>query len=87
MKVHYNLENALQRLKRLDEAMEHCNAVLRMQPDYVDAYNNMGVVLYIKGDINGAIGYFQMAFQIDPNDIQIKSNLEQLLIMQKQKQR
>ena len=69
-----NLESATLRLGRekhesglLDDAMSHYKAVLDINPENLNAYSNMGFVLYEKGMYKDSLAQFQAALNIDPD--------------------
>jgi lipoprotein NlpI len=57
---------------------------LRIKPDYEKAHNNLGVALFRKGDIEGAISHFREAVRINPDYVYAKNNLKKALMMQQQ---
>jgi Tfp pilus assembly protein PilF len=48
---------------RIDEAIEECHKAIAVDPDYGNPYNDIGVYLMQKGDLNGAIPWLQKAKQ------------------------
>ena len=50
--------------------MKTINKAIEIQPDYVNAYNNRGVVYAKKGDYNRAIEDYDKAIEIQPDDAQ-----------------
>ncbi len=68
----------------LNEAIEHYLQALRIKPDFVDAHNNLAIVLFRKGNIEGAIAHFREAVRINPDYIPAKKNLKKLLMTQQQ---
>src|SRR5208282_123838 len=44
----------LQELKRYDDALVSCDKSIALKPDYAEAYQNRGVTLVSKGDMQGA---------------------------------
>jgi protein O-mannosyl-transferase len=63
-----NLANALTRKGRLDEAVSHYEASVRLRPDYGDPYFNLGSVLFQQGRIDDAIAQWHKALAAQPND-------------------
>jgi len=48
---------------RIDEAIEECHKAIAADPDYGNPYNDIGVYLMQKGDLDGAIPWFEKAKQ------------------------
>ena len=46
-----------------------------MKPDLAAAYNNLGLVLHDRGDLDGAIARFSEAIRLDPNYAAAWNNL------------
>ena len=46
------------------------------------AHNNLGSLLIRKDDVKGAIVHFRKALSIDPENMEIKNNLNKALMMQ-----
>ena len=57
---------ANQSLGKLDEAIEAYEKVISMRPDFVAAYNNMGVALKDQGKLDEAIEAYNKALSIKP---------------------
>jgi Tfp pilus assembly protein PilF len=47
--------------KRLDEAIEECQKAIAVDPDFGNPYNDIGVYLMQKGDLDGAIPWLEKA--------------------------
>ncbi len=74
--AHYNLGTALLRLGRdPDEAARHLEEAVRLQPDYVDALVNLGIVRASGGDTEAAGALFRRAVAAGPDDANALSNL------------
>ena len=90
--AHNNLGVALDKQGRIEEAIEHFLQALRLKPDIslpialfrVEVHNNLAIALVRKGDIKGGIVHFREALKINPGHIDIKNNLNRLLMMQQQ---
>src|SRR5262245_66525929 len=52
---HANLAEAYRACGQLDEAAHCCKTALRLQPQYPEAANNLGLVLLAQGDAAAAI--------------------------------
>jgi lipoprotein NlpI len=60
---HVNLANLLLRANRYDQAREHYEAALRIDPDYAQAHQGLGAVLSDTGDRVGAGYHFHKGFR------------------------
>ncbi|NQZ98279.1 MAG: tetratricopeptide repeat protein [Myxococcales bacterium] len=69
--------DALRDTGRIDEAIEHYHTALRLDPDYVEAHNNLGVALLASGEAAGAITAFGAAASNAPRALFFHSNLAQ----------
>ena len=63
----------------MDEAIEHFEETLRLQPNYYKALNNLGWAQAQKGRIPEAILSFQRALAINPNLKEAQVSLRILL--------
>ena len=62
---------------RLEEAIDHFRAALRLQPNYPQTYDNLGIALSnIPGRLPEAITYFEAAVRIQPDYAQAQNNLD-----------
>ena len=57
------------------DAAENYQQALRLKPDYVEAYNHLGVVLNEMGRSAEAIDHYRKALQIDPAYTEVYNNL------------
>ncbi len=64
--AHSNLGNALMKRGRLNEADDHLQKALEIQPKYPEAHNTLGYVLMKKGQPNDAVIHFQKALELNP---------------------
>lgn len=71
----HNLATALQEAGRTDEAIEHYQQALRIQPDYAPAFNNLGTALMAKGDMVGAIEAFRQSLRRQPESTRARDLL------------
>ena len=49
---------------------------LELEPDFAEAYNNMGAVLSFQGKYEEAIAYFSQALRVKPHYPEARTNLE-----------
>jgi superkiller protein 3 len=61
--------------KKYDEAIQQYESALKIDPNYVDAINNLGVIYFEKGDVEGGISMVEKALQIQPETIDSYLNL------------
>jgi len=54
---------AISFLGRLDEAIEDCKRAILLDPDFGNPYNDIGVYLMQKGELNEAVPWFERAKQ------------------------
>ena len=62
-------------LMKYDAAIESFKQILRIKPDFADAYNNMGIALNNKGDPDAAIDSYRMAVLINARYSEAYSNM------------
>ena len=80
--AHNNLGNVLQDLGRIDEAMAHYQAALRIKADYAEAHHNLGITLQTRGHLDEAISHFHEALRIKPDYAKAHNNLGAALAVQ-----
>lgn len=74
--AHYNLGTALLRTGGdVAEAVQHLEEAVTLQPDYVDALVNLGIVRAGAGDAEAAGDLFQRAVDAEPDNANALSNL------------
>jgi tetratricopeptide (TPR) repeat protein len=59
---------AYHQLMQLDSARKSYEEAVKLKPDYVEAINNLGTVYYAKKNNRRAIGYYQRALKIAPEE-------------------
>ncbi|HEY2573126.1 MAG TPA: tetratricopeptide repeat protein, partial [Verrucomicrobiaceae bacterium] len=65
--AHNNLAEVLLQKGALEEAKTHCEAALKLDPDYAEAQNNLGAAQLHLGDPREAAVHFQNAIEIKPD--------------------
>jgi tetratricopeptide (TPR) repeat protein len=70
-----NLAHALARQRRLDEAVAHYVAALRIKPDFAEAHNNLGLVLADQGKVGEAMSHYLEAVRVLPDYLEAHNNL------------
>lgn len=65
---------------RFDMAITHYETALSLNPDNVDAHNNLGNVYVTLGDATRAAMHYQSALAIDPSYVEAHNNLGNILM-------
>jgi tetratricopeptide (TPR) repeat protein len=60
---------------KYSEAEPILRNILEARPDYPDVLNKLGVISYLKGDIENATGFFERAVKLNPNYTEASLNL------------
>jgi tetratricopeptide (TPR) repeat protein len=60
---------------KLEQAVSHYRQAVRLKPDYVEAYNNLGNALRLQGKLDEAVDYLRRALALNPNIADIHYNL------------
>jgi len=76
-----NLGNVLLRLGRFNEAIDHYQNTLRVNPNNWQAENNLGSALYHSGRSQEAIPHFLQAAKLNPGSALIEYNLGNAWLM------
>ena len=53
--------------ENLEKSIEIYQKILQLDPEHVDAHNNLGMAFYDKGEFNEALDHYQKAVHIDPD--------------------
>jgi superkiller protein 3 len=51
---------------QMDDAIAQYRKAVEINPNYADAYSNLGLALFQKGESNNALDAFQRALEINP---------------------
>ena len=70
-----NLAACLCDLRQYDEALATSDLALAIEPDHAPAHTNRGVILEMRGDLEGAIAAHRRAIAIDPDYAKGHANL------------
>jgi Flp pilus assembly protein TadD len=65
--LHYVLASSLQYRGRIAEAAESYNKAITLRPDYVEAYQNLGLLLTGQGELDEAVSHYDRALAMFPN--------------------
>jgi len=63
---------------RLKEAFPHFAEAIKIKPDFVQAYNKLGIILLRQRKYDKAKVFFSKAIEIDPDYSEAHKNLEKL---------
>ena len=63
------------RAGRIVDAVAHYERTLALQPDYVDAHNNLGAALAAQGRMDDAVAHYQRAITLKPDYADAHNNL------------
>jgi tetratricopeptide (TPR) repeat protein len=80
--IHNGYGVALARNGQMNEAIEHYKKALQIQPEYADAYANLGATLSNQGKFDEAVVCYNRALSIKPNLVLTHSNLGDILLGQ-----
>ncbi|MGD0383541.1 MAG: tetratricopeptide repeat protein [Thermoguttaceae bacterium] len=75
----FNYANALSKMNRLEEAVDHYRQALRLDPDFVMVYYNLGSTLLQMGRSQEAIEHFQEFLRRKPNQAEVHNGLASAL--------
>jgi Flp pilus assembly protein TadD len=77
-----NLGGALLVAGRVDEALPHLEAAVRLDPAHAEAHSNLGVALARRGRVDDAIEHYRAALRLDARQTQAYSNLGNAYLQQ-----
>jgi tetratricopeptide (TPR) repeat protein len=60
---------------RIEEAIEHCQKAIQINPNFYESLNNLGNALAARGRFDEAIENYYQAIQINPNSAETLKNL------------
>ncbi|MCL4457260.1 MAG: tetratricopeptide repeat protein [Nitrospirae bacterium] len=69
--------------KRYDDAIREFRNALKINQDYDNAYNNLGLVYLKQGKTNDAVIHFKKALKINPDNENYRKNLDKAYTVQK----
>jgi protein O-mannosyl-transferase len=73
--AHFGLGRALAAEQKTDAAIFHFQKALGIQPDYIAASNDLGVLFASKGEIKEAIDAWRQSLSIDPDNADAANNI------------
>ena len=77
--AHNNLGVALRKQGRVEAAIAHYDAALRLKPDYPAAHHNLGLALMRVGQMDEAVDHFRLALKLKPNFKIVNKSLQTAL--------
>lgn len=72
---HYNLGNAYIAVENIDEAVVQYSKAIKLNPDFVFTYNNLGYALWMSGRYGAAMNMFKMAVNIEDDYVNAHFNM------------
>ncbi len=79
---HFNSGVSLYNQKEFSKAIQAYRSVIELDPTYVEAHNNLGIVYQTLGDLDGAFNAYQKSTEINPRYEKGYNNLGLLLMLQ-----
>jgi len=79
-RAHNNLANTLIPQGRFDEAINHYQQALRIEPNYFEVHNNLGNALALRSRFGEAMVQYQEALDTDPECLEAHYNLGDALL-------
>lgn len=73
------LGQALQALHRWDEAIDAYESALKLQPDFLDAWNNLGICRQLRGQLPQAATAYRQALLLESRNAGVMANLGTVL--------
>ena len=71
----YDNAKSFQKIGRLNDAKRLYHKILKADPDFVDALNNLGVILMAEKNYKGAEANFEKAIHLEPRNVDPQYNL------------
>jgi Flp pilus assembly protein TadD len=78
---HFNSGVAFYNQKDFSKAIQAYQKVIELDPTYVEAYNNLGIIYQMIGDVDRAFGAYQKSTEINPKYEKGYNNLGILLLL------
>jgi Tfp pilus assembly protein PilF len=77
--AHFSLGNQLADQGKIEDAMQHWESALKLEPARPDVHARIAGALSLQGDFAGAIARYRHALQIDPDHAEVLNNVAWLL--------
>jgi protein O-GlcNAc transferase len=78
-RYHFVLGQSLQALRRWDKAIGAYETALKLQPEFVDAWNNLGICRQLRRQFPQAAAAYRQALALDPANAGVMANLGTVL--------
>jgi Tfp pilus assembly protein PilF len=78
---HFNSGVTFYNQREFSKAIQAYQKVIELDPAYVEAYNNLGIIYQMTGDVDRAFGAYQKATEINPRYEKGYNNLGILLLL------
>lgn len=82
--AHKLMGDALQRTDQAKEAIGYYEEAIKLQPNFVEVYANLGTLYVHQQNYQLAIDYYQQALKIDPNLTAVKKHLARARLLSQQ---
>ena len=69
-----------QKADDIDGAIQEFRTVIKLKPDFIQAYNDLGLALSPEARPQGAVAAFNLALELDSNNLTAHHNLGMALI-------
>jgi len=79
---HFNSGVTFYNQKEFSKAIQTYQKVIKLDPTYVEAYNNLGIIYQTLGDAKSAFGAYQKAIEINPRYEKGYNNLGLLFLLE-----
>ena len=77
--AHTSLADLLLRQGRVNEAIAHSEAALRINPNNADAHNNLALAISRRGRVPEAVAHWKRSLEIQPGNLNARCNLAWVL--------
>jgi protein O-GlcNAc transferase len=78
-RYHFVLGQALQALRRWEKAIDAYESALKLQPDFLDAWNNLGICRQLRGQLPQAAAAYRRALLLESRNAGVMANLGTVL--------
>lgn len=78
VELYYNLGRFYMKYHRPNEGIDSLKAALRLYPTYVSAHNDIAYLYYLIGELDKAEDHLRISLKYDPDQENVKKNLDNL---------
>jgi Flp pilus assembly protein TadD len=68
-----------------EEALQHVQRAVDLQPRNADAQANLGILLARRGNLDGAVSHLKVALELTPDNARVRDNLGAVLALRRRK--